>query len=71
MDARFKPDIVAPGEAISSACAGIKDETDTAAAQAAGLPNHCSVSTTASVNSALCVKSGTSMATPLMAGAAE
>ena len=71
MDARFKPDIVAPGEAISSACAGIKPATDTQAAQAAGLLNHCSVDPFPSVNCALTVESGTSMATPLMAGASE
>jgi subtilisin family serine protease len=71
MDSRFKPDIVAPGEAISSACAGVKPESSTEAAQAAGLPNHCSVSPIPSVNCALVVESGTSMATPLMAGAIE
>jgi subtilisin family serine protease len=71
MDSRFKPDIVAPGEAISSACAGVKPETSSEAAQAAGLPNHCSVSPIPSVNCALTVESGTSMATPLMAGAIE
>jgi subtilisin family serine protease len=71
MDSRFKPDIVAPGETISSACAGVKPATDTEAAQAAGLLNHCSVNPVPSVNCALTVESGTSMATPLMAGASE
>jgi subtilisin family serine protease len=71
MDSRFKPDIVAPGESISSACAGIKPATDSEVAQAAGLPNHCSVNPIQSVNCALTVESGTSMATPLMAGASE
>jgi subtilisin family serine protease len=56
MDSRFKPDIVAPGEEILSACAGIKPATNNQAAQAAGLPNHCSVKPVPSVNCALIVE---------------
>jgi hypothetical protein len=49
----------------------VEPATNTEAAKAAGLLNHCSVSPIPSVNCALTFHSGTSMATPLMAGAAE
>jgi subtilisin family serine protease len=70
-DARFKPDIVAPGQDIISACAGIIPATDTQAAQAAGAANHCDVGATHTSNCSQTSMSGTSMATPLMAGAME
>jgi serine protease AprX len=70
-DSRFKPDIVAPGEHITSACAGISPATAWQAAQADGSANHCDVSPTSTTNRALTSMSGTSMATPLMAGALE
>ena len=75
LDGRFKPDLVAPGEGILSA-----------ATPAQVIPgafnftsrNHCVVpsqtqarSYSDSFDKALDVKSGTSMATPLMAGAVE
>ena len=70
-DSRFKPDIVAPGEHITSACAGVSAATSTQAAQAAGTANHCNVSWASTTECAVTLMSGTSMATPLVAGALE
>jgi serine protease AprX len=70
-DSRFKPDIVAPGQDVISACAGITPATDELAAQAAGSPNHCDTSAAHTANCAQTIMSGTSMSSPLMAGAME
>ena len=70
-DSRFKPDIVAPGEYITSACAGVSAATTTQAAQAVGAANHCNASWASTSDCAVDLMSGTSMATPLVAGALE
>jgi hypothetical protein len=79
LDGRFKPDLVAPGEDILSAAT-----PDQRVSASLGLafnitsPDHCVIPSKERVrtpeealNSALKVSSGTSMATPLMAGAVE
>ncbi len=76
-DGRFKPDLVAPGEDTLSAAAPTQLNFSVAYKQAA--PDHCIVpgnqksprSLDDVFNRALKTLSGTSMSTPLMAGAAE
>lgn len=61
-DGRFKPDLVVPGEGILS-----MSSQDNASPRT---PNYCDTSTTGDLAS-LKFNSGTSMATPLLAGAME
>jgi subtilisin family serine protease len=74
-DGRFKPDLVAPGEDILSAATPRQVDPNVFSSTS---PNHCVVpsqgaerSPLGNFNNALSLKSGTSMATPLMAGAVE
>jgi len=75
LDGRFKPDLVAPGEDILSAATPKQDVPGRFTPTTA---KHCVVpsqtqarSASDNFNRALEIKSGTSMATPLMAGAVE
>ena len=71
-DSRFKPDIVAPGQDVISACAGVSPAAQPgAAANAAGAANHCDMGPAPSTDCAQTTMSGTSMSTPLVAGAVE
>lgn len=74
-DGRIKPDLVAPGEDILSAAAPGADSNGSLIPTQ---PNYCGVPSpttartlTESQNVAVSLKSGTSMATPLVAGAVE
>ncbi len=73
LDGRFKPDVVAPGQDILSAATPKTDNGRSfTSPNYCGVPSHTQSRTLIdSFNTALVLESGTSMATPLVAGAVE